>query len=82
MKGKGNLLWVWRYLVDGLSNGLRCSLKRSLSHRLVSPMYCQLERYNCIVPCINNVSRVSVDLKYIRLNLCKHGFSEWLQVLC
>ena len=23
-----------------LSNGLRCSLKRSLSRRLVSPMYC------------------------------------------
>ena len=26
--------------LDGLSTGLRCSLKRSLSHRLVSPMYC------------------------------------------
>ena len=27
-------------ILDGLSTGLRCSLKRSLSRRLVSPMYC------------------------------------------
>ena len=27
-------------ILDGLSTGLRFSLKRSLSRRLVSPMYC------------------------------------------
>ena len=27
-------------ILDGLSTGLRCSLKRSLNRRLVSPMYC------------------------------------------
>ena len=27
-------------LLDGLSTGLQCSLKRSLSRRLVSAMYC------------------------------------------
>ena len=26
-------------ILDGLSTGLRCSLKRSLSHHLVSPMF-------------------------------------------
>ena len=26
-------------ILDGLSTVLRCSLKRSLSHRLVSPMF-------------------------------------------
>ena len=31
-------------ILDGLSTGLRCSLERSLSRRLISPMYC-LERW-------------------------------------
>ena len=30
-----------------LSTGLRCSLKRSLSRRFVSPMYCLWHRLQC-----------------------------------
>ena len=30
-----------------LSTGLRCSLKRSLSRRFVSPMYCLWQRLQC-----------------------------------
>ena len=33
----------------GLSTGRRCSLKRSLSVRTVSPMYCLLQRLQCIM---------------------------------
>ena len=36
-------------ILDGLSTGLRCSLKRSLSRRLVSPMYCLEQWLHCIM---------------------------------
>ena len=41
-----------------LSNGLRCLLKRSLSRRFVSPMYCLWQRLQ--VYHVNNVFRVAV----------------------
>ena len=43
-------------ILEGLSTGLRCSLKRSLSRRLVSPMYC-LE--HCII--LATLKRFSVE---------------------
>ena len=36
-------------ILDGLSTGLWCSLKRSLSRRLVSPMYCLEQWLQCIM---------------------------------
>ena len=36
-------------IIDGLSTGLRCSLKRSLSRRLVSPRYCLEQWLHCIM---------------------------------
>ena len=36
-------------ILDGLSTGLRCSLKRSLSRCLVSPMYCLEQWLHCIM---------------------------------
>ena len=36
-------------ILEGLSTGLRCSLKRSLSRRLVSPMYCLEHWLHCIM---------------------------------
>ena len=41
-------------ILDGLSTGQRCSLKRSLSRRLVSPMYClgQWFGFTCRVECV------------------------------
>ena len=36
-------------ILDGLSTGLRCSLKGSLSRRLVSPMYCLEQWLHCIM---------------------------------
>ena len=36
-------------ILEGLSTGLRCSLKRSLSRRLVSPMYCLEHWLHCII---------------------------------
>ena len=36
-------------ILDGLSTGLRSSLKRSLSRCLVSPMYCVEQWLHCIM---------------------------------
>ena len=36
-------------ILDGLSTCLRCSLKRSMSRRLVSPMYCLEQWLHCII---------------------------------
>ena len=36
-------------IVDGLSTDLRCSLKRSLSRRLVSPLHCLEQSLHCIM---------------------------------
>ena len=36
-------------ILDGLSTGLQCSLKRSLSRRLVSPMYCLEQWLHCVM---------------------------------
>ena len=36
-------------ILDGLSTGLRCSLKRSSGRRLVSSMYCLEQWLHCIV---------------------------------
>ena len=36
-------------ILDGLSTGLRCSFKRSLSRRLVSPMYCLEQWLHCVM---------------------------------
>ena len=36
-------------ILDGLSTGLRCLLKRSLSRRLVSLMYCLEQWLHCIM---------------------------------
>ena len=36
-------------ILDELSTGLWCSLKRSLSRRLVSPMYCLEQRLHCMM---------------------------------
>ena len=36
-------------ILDKLSTGLRCSLKQSLSRRLVSPMYCLEQCLHCIM---------------------------------
>jgi len=52
------LWWVWR--LDGLSTGLRCSLKRSLSRRLVSqpaPFREVVVLYH-----VSDVFRVTVDV--------------------
>ena len=48
-------------VLDGLTIGLRCSLKRSLSRRLVSPMYC-LGRWLHYLYHVNDVLRVTVDV--------------------
>ena len=48
-------------ILDGLSTGLRCSLKRSLSRRLVSPMYC-LEQWLVALYHVNDVFRVTVNV--------------------
>ena len=36
-------------MLDGLSTGLRCSLKRYLSRRFVSPVYCLEQWLHCIM---------------------------------
>ena len=36
-------------VVDGLSTDLRCSLKRSLSRHLVSPLHCLEQSLHCIM---------------------------------
>ena len=36
-------------ILDGLSTGLRCSLKRSLSSRFFSPMYCLELWLHCVM---------------------------------
>ena len=52
------LWWVWR--LDGLSTGLRCSLKRYLSRRLVSlPV---LFREVVVLYHVSDVFRVTVDV--------------------
>ena len=52
------LWWVWR--LDGLSTGLRCSLKRYLSRRLVSlPV---LFREVVVLYHVSDVFRVTVDM--------------------
>ena len=43
------------------STGLRCSLKRSLSRRLVSPMYC-LEQCMVALYHVNDVFGVTVNV--------------------
>ena len=47
-------------ILDGLSGGLRCSLKRSLSRCLVSPMYC----FKAVVALyhVNDVFGVTVNV--------------------
>ena len=52
------LWWVWR--LDGLSTGLRCSLKRYLSRRLFSlPV---LFREVVVLYHVSDVFRVTVDV--------------------
>ena len=48
-KGNGLKLHVDLEEGVGLSTGRRCSLKRSLSRLFVSPMYCLLQRRQCIM---------------------------------
>ena len=46
----------------GLSMVRRCSLKRSFKRRLVSPMYCKLQRLHWIMQIRILVSQVRLDL--------------------
>ena len=41
--------------LDGLSTGLRCSLKRSLNRRLVSPMYCLEQWLHCVMKFVRQI---------------------------
>ena len=49
-------------ILDGLSTGLRCSLKLSLSRRLVSPMYCLEQWYAVALYHVNDVFGVTVNV--------------------
>ena len=49
-------------LVLGLSMVRRCSLKRSFKRRLVFPMYCKLQRFQCtnLPPSLINIKKVII----------------------
>ena len=66
---------ISKRVLDGLPTGLRCLLKRSLSRRLVSAMYCLEQWLHCII------WMTFLELQSMWWVIMKKWSSQWTQFM-